>query len=50
MNSRIRNMVAAVGLFVVGGIGYAVFQPTPPDRTMASFATRGYSASRRSGS
>lgn len=41
MNSRIRNMVAAVGLFVVGGIGYAVFQPTPPDRTMAELRDAG---------
>ena len=41
MNERIRSMVVAVGLFVVGGVTYVVSQPTPPDRTMAELRDAG---------
>lgn len=41
MNERIRNMVVAVGLFVVVGVTYVVSQPTPPDRTYAELRDAG---------
>lgn len=41
MNSKLRNLVVAVGVFVVGGVSYSVFRREPPGQPIANLRDAG---------
>jgi hypothetical protein len=41
MNSKLRSLVTAVGIFIVGGVSYSVFRREPPGQTIANLRDAG---------
>lgn len=47
MNTKLRNMIVGVGVFILGGVGFLVSTPQPATRSMAELRDAGITAGQR---